>query len=196
MVRAVYADWFSERGFRSLKGKAHIKHRLFIALWPDGVVRQHIAILQRRLDSLPGSKMIPQQNLHITLCFLGDTESSQLIKVQNCIANFTFPAVSLKLDTLGYLPEKGLVWLRPKKTPPSLSATAQQLSNQLSAVGCSVDRRAFKAHVTLARNSRPAGQLDFDPINWAASDLVLVESKFARGRVCYTTLISSGAEET
>ena len=150
---SVYADWFSERGFKSLKGKAHIKHRLFIALWPDGVVRQHIAILQRRLDLSPGSKMIPQQNLHITLCFLGDTESSQLIKVQNCIANFTFPAVSLKLDTLGYLPEKGLVWLRPKKTALSLSSTAQQLSNQLSAVGCSGDRRAFKAHVTLARNS-------------------------------------------
>ena len=58
-----------------------------------------------------------------------------------------------------------------KKTPISFAAV-KQLSNQLRVAGCSVDRHAFKAHVTLFRNLCPAGLIGFDPINWTAIDVV------------------------
>ena len=50
--------------------------RLFVAIWPPDDVLDRFADLERPKD--PGVKWVPQENLHITLRFLGDADIDEV----------------------------------------------------------------------------------------------------------------------
>ena len=164
--------------------------RLFVALWPDAKVRRELTILQARPEIREaGGRRVPAKNIHMTLQFLGDVDASQQEALEARLAEFVFEPVTLILDRMGYWPGPGILWLGPRKMPRALSGTVQRLSNQLRVLGYRVDRRSFKAHVTLARGARAAKHFAFSPVTWYAQTMVLAASERLPEGARYTVIM-------
>jgi 2'-5' RNA ligase len=171
--------------------------RLFVAMLPDAKVRHELTMLQARPEiRAAGGRMVPAKNIHMTLRFLGDEDTSRQGTLKAWLAEFDFEPVTLTLDRVGYWSHAGILWLGPRKTSRALSVALQRLSNQLRALGYRADGRGSKAHVTLARDARAAKHFVFSPVTWRAETMVLVASKRLPQGARYTVLAQSGTAKT
>ena len=121
--------------------------RLFVAIWPPDDVLERFADLERPKD--PGVKWVPQENLHITLRFLGDADVDE---VTDRLDQVLLPAATAVLgpafDLLG---ERSLI--TPVAGVDDLAAVVQAAVRGL---GTERERRRFQGHVTVARLARHA----------------------------------------
>ena len=95
------------------------------------------------------------QNLHLTLQFLGDTEEKRIPEIKRILDSLPRPAspVSLSFTTIGTFPNRDsarIIWLGMKKCDYLLN-TQKTLTDLLNEKGFPVDRKRFKAHLTLGR---------------------------------------------
>lgn len=157
--------------------------RLFVAIWPPEEVLDRFADLERPKD--PGVKWVPQQNLHITLRFLGDADIDE---VSDRLDQVLLPAATAVLgpafDLLG---ERSLI------TPVAgVDELAGVVQTTVRGLGTERERRRFQGHVTVARlgrNARPrrsAGrpfEASFD-----VTEVALVASTLAETGAVYDTV--------
>ena len=135
--------------------------RLFLAV---DVPRDLLLELDGRVAPLrsrtEGARWAPIENQHVTLRFLGTTPDDRLgplvSSVRSTVARHD-PFV-LQLGTLGTFPERGrarVLWAG-FEDPSPLLALAQDLEPVLVSLGYESEKRAFNAHLTLARFKIPA----------------------------------------
>jgi 2'-5' RNA ligase len=148
---------------------------LFLALWPAEAERRQLAELAA---SVAGQRRVRDDNLHLTLVFLGATEAARLAAYEAALADLSVPELVLVLDRYGYWPQPRILWLGSSRTPPELYELVAELNRRLRGCGFTPERRAFQAHITLARKfSGPAPvQPPAAPIRWRIGDVALVES--------------------
>jgi len=157
--------------------------RLFVAIWPPDEVLERFADVERPKD--PGVKWVPQENLHITLRFLGDADVDE---VSDRLDHVLLPTATAVLgpafDLLG---ERSLV--TPVAGVDELAAVVQQAVRGL---GTERERKRFQGHVTvarLARHARPsrsAGR-QFDA-SFHVDEVALVESTLRETGAVYETV--------
>lgn len=161
--------------------------RLFLALWPADADRHALAALAARIA---GARRVRDDHLHLTLVFLGATSAVQQATYTAALADVSVPALELRLDRCGYWPQPRILWLGCSQTPPELLALVADVQQRLRGCGFSPERRAFQAHITLARQfpgPAPIQQLA-TPLHWSVRELVLVESLRQEGAACYQVL--------
>lgn len=149
--------------------------RLFLALWPEDAVRRRIAELAAEVA---GRRRVRDANLHLTLVFLGATDAARHAAYEDALADVRIPVLELRLDRYGYWPRPRILWLGSSQTPPELYGLVADLSRPLRGCGFTPERRAFRAHVTLARKfpgPAPAGP-PATPVCWPVREVALVES--------------------
>lgn len=134
--------------------------RLFFALTftPDDLqkiikVRDDI---QNLLPTL-GLRWVYQSNIHLTMKFLGNVDSSKLPVLNQSLLSAVenLPPCSAELKGLGAYPSLAhpqSIWLGIKPDH-NLELLFCQLENSLFALGFSKERKGFYPHVTLARIS-------------------------------------------
>lgn len=128
--------------------------------------------------SVAGRRRVRDANLHLTLAFLGATDPARLAAYGAALADLTVPALELVLDRYGYWPAPRILWLGSSGTPPELYELVADLHRRLRGCGFAPERRAFQAHITLARKfpgpapERPPAA----PVLWRIGDVALVES--------------------
>ncbi len=151
------------------------ERRLFLALWPEDDERRQLAELAA---SVAGRRRVPDANLHLTLVFLGATTADRLTAYQAALADVPVPRLELLLDRYGYWPQPRILWLGSSRTPPELYELVADLHRRLRGCGFTPERRAFQAHITLARKfPGPAPvQPPAAPVRWLVEDVALVES--------------------
>lgn len=153
------------------------RQRLFFALWPDAAARRALARVARARLRGPGRVVAPEL-LHCTVLFLGSVHGNVRACMEAHAEGLTVPAFDLDLVRVGSWSRAGVLWAAPAATPPALEALAAGLRAGAAACGLEVDRRPFRAHVTLARKvsrgQRPAG---IDPIPWHVDRYTLVASE-------------------
>ena len=151
------------------------EHRLFLALWPENRERRQLAELAA---TVAGRRRVPDANLHLTLVFLGATPADRLTAYAAALADVPVPRLELFLDRYGYWPRSRILWLGSSRTPPELYELVADLHRRLRACGFTPERRAFQAHITLARKfPGPAPvQPPAEPVRWPVEDVALVES--------------------
>ncbi len=161
--------------------------RLFLALWPGVVERAQIAELAAQAA---GRGRLRDANLHLTLAFLGATGAARLAAYQAALAELPMPELDLLLDRYGYWPQSRILWLGSSRTPPELYELVAELHRRLRRCGFEPERRAFQAHITLARRfpgpapvQPPAG-----PVRWRSAEVALVESILDRQGARYQVL--------
>lgn len=167
--------------------RAEGHRRLFLALWPIDAVRRQLA---ESAIHVAGRRRIPDENLHLTLVFLGATDADRLAAYETALVDLVIPILTLTLDRYGYWPRSRILWLGCSETPPVLTALVADLHDRLRGCGFIPERRAFQAHVTLARNfpGPVPTQTPVSPIHWLVTGMALVESLPARTGSCYRVL--------
>ncbi|EAR20710.1 RNA 2',3'-cyclic phosphodiesterase [Nitrococcus mobilis] len=160
--------------------------RLFLALWPDEGVRCAVARLARRL--VPDGRLVPPENLHVTLAFLGDVPGEAMPRVRAIGANLVGATFALELDRIGCWPRPRISWIAPSHTPAVLGRLNRELRQVLRKAGFPVPSRRFAPHMTLARRSAPHAFHDVTPVVWPIERITLIRSHLERAGARYEIL--------
>jgi len=89
--------------------------RLFLALWPEEAERRQMAELAA---SVAGRRRVHDDNLHLTVVFLGATDAAQRAAYEAALADLPTLELELILDRYGYWPQPRILWLGSSHTPP------------------------------------------------------------------------------
>ncbi|WP_095588793.1 RNA 2',3'-cyclic phosphodiesterase [Actibacterium ureilyticum] len=111
-----------------------------------------ITVLQPVQDRLPMGRIVPPENLHLTLCFLGDVSDPALEAVHERLSALHQPGVDITLSGLDWIggahPRAIVAGVVPHD---GLTALHRAVLGACHGAGVVVERRRFVPHVTLAR---------------------------------------------
>ena len=131
-------------------------HRTFIAIKikPEPELLDLMVVCRENFNN-EAIKWVDENNLHLTLKFLGNTSSNQTEEIKNILEEFAVgvPAFSFALKGLGYFKSKGKprVLFASIYSFKAMEKIAGELEEQLFKLGFEKETRAFKPPLTLAR---------------------------------------------
>ena len=145
--------------------------RTFFAIkLPPGILQtilSDIAAMQQVVNI--SVKWVPQQQMHLTLKFLGDFNPHHLSALQaalNGSCRMENPLV-LETTTLGTFPPRGLprvIWYGFKENT-QLAILAETLETVCAALGYARGSHAFTPHLTIGRVRQAVHQTDLDALS-------------------------------
>ena len=173
--------------------------RLFFALLPDEAVRKQLRQFQKDLGQA-GGRPVPEENLHLTLLFLGNVEADKVNAVCGIAAGIEGESFDLTLDTLGGFRQNNarVLWLGPSEPPPELGLLHQSLRRQVRKIGLRVGKGTYRPHITLVRKADPREKLPEDPvpgIRWTACRYALIASELLPSGPRYKVLAERDLSE-
>lgn len=124
--------------------------RLFIAVPMPEFVANRLVELQQPIE---GIRWQQEEKLHLTLKFLGDTESDRAQKLQSVLDTIDIPSFSITLNGLGYFPkgkQPRVLWAGIDKSEP-LQKLHKAVESRCADLGFDPEQRPFKPHVTIGR---------------------------------------------
>jgi RNA 2',3'-cyclic 3'-phosphodiesterase len=177
--------------------------RLFVALELPEAVRDRLAVWGAGVVAgVPGTRAVPVESLHVTLCFLGWVSVESVDAVADaCGVVAGMPAASLRVDRGIWLPDRR----RPRVLAVELSdgggrlgAVQAALSQALASGGWyKPEKRRFLPHVTVgrvgkgARLRRASAELPAVPeCEFSASTVTLFRSRLSSAGARYEGLAS------
>lgn len=125
--------------------------RLFVALTPPDTVRAELAGLAEPID---GVAWIPQENIHLTLRFIGEADESQQAKLEAALERVRVASFILPVEGIGTFPPRGrpkVLWAGLGQAHTRLFQLRQQVDDALLSVALELDVRHFHPHFTIAR---------------------------------------------
>lgn len=128
-------------------------HRLFVALRPPPPIR---ALLLDAMGGVPGARWQDDDQLHLTLRFVGEVERAQAEDVAAALAGVAASAVEARIDGVGTFERRGradTLWARIAPPEP-LAALHRKVDQALRRAAVAPDERRYLPHVTLARMAR------------------------------------------
>lgn len=152
-------------------------HRLFVALRPPPDIRDTLVDV---MDELPGARWQDEEQLHVTLRFIGEVERHQAEDIAAALATVSAPAIEARVDGVGTFDRRGRVdtlWARIVPAEP-LAALHRKVDQALARAGVARDERRYLPHLTLARfgrSSSDAGAI----ARWVADHAALSTATFA-----------------
>lgn len=152
--------------------------RLFYALWPLTDTQRHWFDQTTPVMTLIGGRRMPASNLHMTLHFLGDVPGDKVGLLSAIGSDTVSEALPLRLDRIECWQKSGIACLRATETP-ALQRLVGRLETALSMERFALEKRRFKAHVTLARDIASVDQAMpvWPVLEWQATTLALVRSR-------------------
>ena len=184
--------------------------RLFFALWPDETQRAALVHAAARIVRHCGGRPVPEENLHVTLAFLGSVPEPRVEELSAIgrRAAATFPAealpIAVSLETLEHWARAQVLAVleraeEPRAAAAGAAALAQILSAGTLAAGFSPDLKPFRVHVTVARKvARPPRSRDMRRVEWSFDEFALIESRTLEEGPVYSVVESyvlGGAEK-
>lgn len=162
--------------------------RIFIAVKiPEDVrrkVRQYINSIKNNFNNV---KWVSQENLHLTIKFLGEVKKPDLKKIMECIEETAseFTPFSMGLNGLGFFPSEmkpRVIWFGADGGADHLLEVFHSLENCLEKAGFDRDARTFSPHLTIGRVRKdkktvvPEGLPEFDSVRFEINSLTLMKS--------------------
>lgn len=124
--------------------------RLFVAIALPVEVRRSLVALQ---GGVPGATWTPEENLHLTLRFIGEVDEPTFADVAEALGQVEAPAFDLQLAGVGQFGDRRrahALWAGVRASEP-LSLLRGRIEAALSRAGVPRDERKFTPHVTLGR---------------------------------------------
>lgn len=134
-------------------------HRLFVALRPPPVLRRQ---LLDTMGGVPGARWQDEDQLHLTLHFVGEVERPRAEDIAAGLDRVREPCPVVRLAGVGTFDRKGRVhtlWAGIAHDA-GLHALQRRIERALVLAGAMPETRAFHPHVTLARLGRDAGPIE------------------------------------
>jgi RNA 2',3'-cyclic 3'-phosphodiesterase len=144
--------------------------RLFLAIPIPSDLAQRIATLARerlaRSASSGGLRLMHPDDLHVTLCFLGETPETRLSAIAPALEKVRCPEFPVKTGSFGVFVHAGAVYLAVDLSR-SLLLLKQSIDDQLERCGIPREDRPYHPHITVARisgaRSRRAAAIRLEP---------------------------------
>jgi 2'-5' RNA ligase len=169
-------------------------HRLFVALRPPAAIRD---ALIDTMDGVPGARWQDDEQLHLTLRFIGTVDRPVAEDIAASLAAIHAPAPTVSLAGVGRFDHRGrteALWaaLAPHD---ALAALNRKVDQAIVRAGFEPERRAYLPHITLARIAR-AARTEAEVAAWLAVHAALASAPFALPHlVLYEShLAGSGAQ--
>lgn len=90
------------------------------------------------------------ENLHVTLSFLGQVESSRLNEIEHALTTIRAARLHLQLNGAGTFPNAGILFAQVKPSTGLLNL-AEQVFQSMEDCGFPREQRPYTPHITLAR---------------------------------------------
>lgn len=177
-----------------------MKRRLFVAILPPDEFRRELAAYGEAL-ALPGIRRVPEENLHITLHFIGWVDELALPEVAEKVGSAARKAkpFTLRLDRVLFAPPGGpkrMIWALFHKSD-SFTSLSEDIKRALQKFAGADMRKPQYPHITLARFSAPSivrGAVLAEPKaagrSFVVSRVFLMESKLSPSGPTYSTIES------
>lgn len=163
--------------------------RLFFAIWPPPAVAMALHRWGQAARRMAGGRAIAAEAIHLTLAFLGEVPETRIDAALAAAGRSEANAHVLPLEQATHWVRRGIVWCGPASTPPELQALVCRLSTELAHEGFLLERRPFRAHVTLLRNARRARELPaWQALEWPVAEFALVRSRLSADAARYELL--------
>jgi 2'-5' RNA ligase len=161
--------------------------RLFFALWPDEVTRQKIWLISEAAvdESL---KIVRPDNFHVTLVFLGQTDTATEQQLCDAMQFITADSISIRFERFTLWQKGGILCLTSKHQPQQITDLVEKITEHVKLTSLRIDERPYTAHITLARKAKRKPDVLFEPFIWQASEFALVESQSTPNGVNYQVL--------
>ena len=127
-------------------------HRLFVAIRPPEEIRD---LLVDAMDEGPGLRWVSDENLHLTLRFIGEVERPLANDIGDALGRIRFERFTLRLKGIGKFEQRsgGALWAGVEPRQP-VAELAAKVERACQSAGLEPERRAFHPHITLARWKR------------------------------------------
>ncbi len=167
--------------------------RLFTAINFSAETKRALADVQQKLRQCSnGGNFSREDNLHLTLVFLGEVAPARVDYVKRAMDSVAAAPFTLSLQGLGsFKREGGDLWWIGVDGGSALTALQTQLHVSLSAQGFTIEKRQYKPHLTLAREvhlRENAALPQFAPIQVLADKISLMKSERLQGKLVYTEI--------
>jgi 2'-5' RNA ligase len=162
-------------------------HRLFVAIRPPEPIRD---LLVDAMDDSPELRWVSDEQLHLTLRFIGEVEGTLADDIAGSLSRISFPAFELAISGVGRFDQRsgGALWagVTPRRPVAELAA---KIDRACVAAGLEPERRAFHPHITLARYGRHSARAardferkhsDLSSPPFAVERFILFESRLSR----------------
>lgn len=172
--------------------------RLFVAVVPPADVLTDLgAAVDGARAVVPGLRWVPPERMHLTLAFLGEVEPGTLPDLTERLGRAAgrSTAAVLRVEGAGRFGGR-VLWAGIQGDVPALTLLAQRCAAAARRAGLTVEERPYRAHLTLARSSRP---VDLRPAvaavaghsgrPWRADEVALVRSRTGP-QPAYETLVA------
>lgn len=165
--------------------------RLFVAIRLSADVKEHLKAAMELLRRSGRGNFTREENLHVTLAFIGETERVDAAK--RALANVDTPPFTLKLSKCGHFGD--LYWAGAELNE-GLQALEREVRQQLLAEGFTLENRPFKPHLTLVREYKSTAPLDKEVLErtlngaeCSIGEVVLMESTRIKGKLVYRSIL-------
>lgn len=149
-------------------------HRLFVALRPPRAIRERLLGL---MGGVPGARWQADEQLHLTLRFIGETDTHQAEDIAAALGSVRHAPLELRLEGCGMFDDRrgkpNALWAGASPRDP-LAALHRKVDQAIVRAGLEPERRAYLPHITLARMPGSAGPVD----RWLADHSALASEPF------------------
>ena len=124
--------------------------RLFVAIEVPDAVRRMLGAM---CYGVPGARWVAEENLHLTLRFIGEVDNLQLDDIGHALARVRGPEFEMTLDSVGQFESRRqprVLWVGVAPNEP-LVRLHDAVESALVRVGLEPEGRKFSPHITLAR---------------------------------------------
>ena len=170
--------------------------RLFIAINFNNDTRSRLLAL---CDELRGKsergRFSLQENLHLTLAFLGECDGKQTSAVKSVLAAVSYEPFDIAVDCVGRFRRDGgdLWWAGLRESEP-LIALQGDLTEKLIVSGFSLDKRRYNPHITLGREVKTGSMPEsIEPFGETVTSIDLMKSERINGKLTYTAIYTKEA---
>lgn len=124
--------------------------RLFVAIdLPDEFKKDLYSICY----GVPGAKWVPEEQLHLTLRFIGEVDGGVFRDIKDALEDVRMDTFAMRLKGLGFFPPRKkprVLWVgvEPKDRVTMLR---NRVESALVKIGLEPARRKFSPHITIAR---------------------------------------------
>jgi 2'-5' RNA ligase len=163
--------------------------RLFIAINFNVDTRKRLIALREELrGKAVRGNFSRDENLHLTLAFIGEVSPKMLDKIKAIMDTVTFEPFGVAIDHFGTF-SRGTLWWAGLREDKPLMLLQRETEHKLALCGFEMDSRDYHPHITLGRevvtDARP---WEIESFGEAVDSFELMQSERVGGKLTYTAI--------
>lgn len=133
-----------------------MQQRLFLGFAPTTTQKARLSDLQQQLlcHLNPEAKAVSINNMHLTLCFLGQVDDDQRISLLDALDRLAKPRFSVRLNQFDLWPNAQVCCLKADEVDPPLAQLAKQTQAIAGRLQLHSSEHHFCPHISLFRKAK------------------------------------------